>query len=156
MKYSIGILTSVILSAAFVLTGCDTDRQSSQTESAETSVIEAERDLEITRAEVQAEYRIYKLENENRLQRYERTIEGIKEDINNESDRDERARLETKLNEKEAKHSELKREIDNFNPSGRENWDNFRDSFSDRMDDLGDSLDDFFSTSSGTRASSRN
>jgi len=155
MKNSTGILTIIILSTAFVLSGCDTDR-SSQMESAETSVIEAERDLEISKAEVQAEYRVYKLENENRLQRHERTIERIKEDINNESDRDERARLETKLNEKEAKHAELKREIDNYSPTGRENWDNFRDSFSDRMDDLGDSLDDFFSTSSGTATTSRN
>ena len=148
MKHSIGILTTITLIAALVLSACD--ERSDSMQDAETSVIESNRDMEIAKAEMDAEYRIYKLENENRLDRYNRTIEGLKEDIRNEDDQEARARLETRHNEKVRKHRELKRELDNYNVSGRENWNDFKDSFSSKMDDFGDSLDNFFSTSRST------
>jgi hypothetical protein len=72
MKYSIGILTTVTLIAAFVLSGCDSP--SNKMENAETSVIEANRDLEIAKSEVEAELRIYRAENANRIMEYNRTI----------------------------------------------------------------------------------
>jgi ribosome-interacting GTPase 1 len=152
MKYSIGILTTVTLIAALVLSGCDSP--SNKMENAETSVIEANRDLEIAKSEVEAELRIYRIENADRMTEYNRTIEEIKEKINNESDSEVRVRHETRLEEYETKHRELKREMDTYRVSGKENWDNFKDSFSDRMDDLGDSLNVFFTTSRTT--SSRN
>lgn len=153
MKYSIGILTIVTLFAAFILSGCDSP--SNKMEDAEISVIEAERDLEIATSEVVAEVRKYRAENADRIMEYNRTISEIKQKINNESDSEVRAIHETKLDGYEATHRELKREMDNYNPSGRENWDDFQDSFSNRMDDLGDSLNDFFSTS-GTTTSNIN
>ena len=153
MKYSTGILTTVIFSAALVLSGCDNpSNRSNQMQDAETSVIESNRDLEIAKAEVEAEYRIFKTENENQMADNSRTIEEIKEKISNESDSEVRARHEEQLQRHEATQRELKREMDNYRVSGRENWDNFKNSFSNRMDDLGDSLDDFFS--SNTTASS--
>ena len=159
MKYPTGILTAITLSAAFVLSGCDTDRQSSQSnqmDSADTSVHQSDRNAEVADREVDAEVRVYRAENSDRIMEYNRTISEIKQEINEESDLEERARLERKLEEYETTHRELKREMDNYSPSGRDNWDNFKDSFSDKMDDLGDSLDDFFSTSSGTTTTSRN
>lgn len=56
MKCSIVIVTTFTLIAAFVFSGCD--RQSNKMERAETSVIEANRDLEIAKAKVEAELRI--------------------------------------------------------------------------------------------------
>ena len=156
MKYSTGILTSIALIAALVFTGCDgQSNRTSQVEDAETSVIESNRDLEIAKAEVEADYRIYKTENENRMEEHNRTIEEIRERINNESDNEVRARHETRLQEYEVKQRDLKRDMDNYNVSGRENWDSFKNSFSNRMDDLGDSLDNFFSSRT-TTTSSRN
>ena len=156
MKNLIGILTTVTLIAAFILSGCDrpSDR-SDRVEDAEVSVIEAERDLEIATSEVEAEVRIYRAENSDRIMEYNRTIGDIKQRINNETDSEVKARYETKLDGYEETHRELKREMDNYSASGRENWNDFKDSFSNRMDDLGDSLDDFFSTS-GATTSSRN
>lgn len=146
MKYSIGILTTVTLFAAFVLSGCDSP--SNKMEKAETSVIEANRDLEIATSEVEAELEMYRAENADRLIEFNRTISKIKQQIKNESDKEVRDRLETKLDGYEATQRELKREMANYKVSGRENWDVFKDSFSNRMDDLGNSLKDFFSTSS--------
>ncbi len=90
MKYSIGILTTVTLIAAFVLPGCDSP--SKKMDKAETSVIEADRDLEIAKSEVEAELRIYRAENAERIQEYNRTISGIKQKIENESDLEVRER----------------------------------------------------------------
>lgn len=146
MKYSIGIVTTITLIGAIAFSGCD--RQRDKMERAETSAIEANRDVEIAKSEVDADYRIFKTENENKLTRHNRTIEEIKQKINNEPDRDVRARYETRLKEYEANHRDLKRDMDNYKVSGRDNWNDFKDSFSNRMDDLGDSLNDFFSTSS--------
>lgn len=148
MKYPIIILTAVTLIAAFILSGCDSP--SNRMENAETSVIEADRDLEIAKSEVDAELRIYRAENEDRIVEFNRTISEIKQEIENESDAEVRAELEEKLDEVEASHLELKREMDNYIASGRDNWDEFKDSFSDRMDDLGDSLENFFLTPNTT------
>jgi hypothetical protein len=152
MKYAIVIATTITLIAALALSGCDT--QSNKLERAETSVIESNRDLEIAKTEVEAEWRIYRSENSNRIVEYNRTIEDIKQQISNEPDSAVRARHEARLAEHEATHRDLKREMDNYKVSGRDNWDKFQDSFSERMDDLGDSLNDFFSSSRTT--SSRN
>ena len=88
--------------------------------------------------------------------RYNRNIEEIKQRINNESDSEHRARLQARLDEHEAKHRELRRDMDNFEISGRENWDDFKNSFSSRMDDLGDSLNNFFSFSRNRNTASTN
>jgi len=156
MKHSTGILTTITLIAVLVFTGCDRpSNQSNQMENAETSVIESNRDLEIAKAEVEAEYRIYRTKNADRMTENNRTIEDIKEKISNEPDSEVRARHENRLQEYEVKQRELNREMDNYRVSGRESWNSFKDSFSNRMDDLGDSLDNFFSTS-GTTTTSRN
>jgi hypothetical protein len=144
MKYSIGIITTVILFAALILSGCD--RPSNNMENAETSVIEADRDSEIATSEVEEELRIYRAENAERFKEFNRTTSEIKQQIRNESDEEVRDRLKTMLDEHEATHRELKREIDNHKVSERDNWDDFKDSFSNRMDDFGDSLNNFFST----------
>ena len=148
MKYLIIIVTTITLIAALVLSGCD--RQSNKVERAETSVIESERDLEIAKSEVEAEYKIFRTENEERMAEHNRTIREIKQEISNESDREERVRLERKLEEHEATQRELKREMDNYEVSGKDNWKNFKDSFSSKMNDFGNSLDNFFSNSRTT------
>ncbi len=153
MKYTTGIVATITLFAGIFLMGCD--RPSNEMENAEISVIEADRDLEIAKSKVEAEIKMYRAENDDLIMEYNRTISEIKRKINNETDAETKVRLEKKLTEHEATHRELKREMDNYKASDRENWDDFKDSFSSRMNDLGDSLDDFFSTS-GITATSRN
>lgn len=148
MKYSIAILTTIALMAALVLSGCD--NSDNKVQDAETSAIEADRDLEIAKTEVEAELRIYRTENENRLAQYEQRIEEIKRDIDNESDAQRRAELEAKVDEHQATHRNLTRDMNNYRVSDRENWSSFKNSFTSRMDNLGDSLDNFF-TGSNTR-----
>lgn len=150
MKYSLVIVTTITLIAAFVLSGCE--QPSDKMEEAEISVIEANRDMEIAKSEVEADLRIFRAENEDRITGYNQTIGEIKRKINNETDSEVKASLERKLQEYEATHRDLKREMDTYTFSGRDNWNDFKNSFNRRMDALGDSLNDFFSTS-GTNPS---
>ncbi|PKD44328.1 hypothetical protein [Rhodohalobacter barkolensis] len=145
MKHSISLLATLTLIAGFILSGCDSP--SNKMQDAETSVIEADRDLEIAKSEVEAELKMYRAENDERIMEYNRTIGEIKKKIENESDTDIKVKQVEKLAEYEATHRELEREMDNYKATGRENWDDFKDSFSSRMDDLENSLDDFFTTS---------
>lgn len=151
MKHAIHILATLTLSAGFIMSGCDSS--SNKMQDAETSVIEANRDLEMAISKVEAELGIYRAENGERIMEYNRTIAEIKRKIDNEPDMDVKVRLEKKLAEYQITHRELEREMDNYKATGRENWDDFKKSFSNRMDDLGDSLDDFFTTSGITAAS---
>ncbi|HAC15408.1 MAG TPA: hypothetical protein DCE78_05615 [Bacteroidetes bacterium] len=144
MKHSIGILTTLTLIAALVVSGCDSP--SKKMENAKVETIEANRDLEIAKSEVEAEFRIFKTENSTRINEYNRTMSDIKQKIQNETNRERRVVLETKLTQHETTHRELQREMDNYRVSGRENWDDFKLSFNEKMDDLDDSLDNFFST----------
>lgn len=148
MKYLKRIITATTLITAFALTGCDSP--SNKMDKAETSVIEANRDLEIAKSEVEAELAMYRAENSDRIMDFNRTISSIKQKINSESNNVVKASYESKLAGFEDTHRDLKREIDNYKASGRENWDDFKDSFSSRMDDLGNSLNDFFSTTNTT------
>ena len=151
MKYSIGILTTVTLFAAFVVLGCDSS--SNEMERAETSVIEAERDYEIAKTEVEADLRKFKVEKESRIAENEQNIEEIKLEINNESNSELRSNHQQRLDRHVATNRQLKRELDNYNVSDRNNWNNFKNNFETRMDDLGDSLNNFFSRSTTNRPS---
>jgi basic membrane lipoprotein Med (substrate-binding protein (PBP1-ABC) superfamily) len=151
MKHSISLLAILSLIAGIILSGCETP--SNKMQDAETSVIEANRDLEIAKSEVEAEIKMYRAKNDERIMEFNRTIGEIKKKLENESDTDVKDRVEEKLAEYEATHRELEREMDNYKATGRENWDDFKDSFSSRMNDLGDSLDDFFTTSGITDTS---
>lgn len=153
MRYLTGILTTVTLIAAFALSGCDSS--SNRMDTAETSEIETDRSSEIAASEVQEEVRVFRLENADRFREFNRTTTEIERQIENESDEEVKDRLETKLDEFQNTQNELKREIDNYQASNNDNWDEFKDSFSSKMDSLGDSLNDFFSNA-GTNTSSIN
>lgn len=148
MTYSIKVLTIITLTGVFILSGCD--QPSNRMERAETSVIEANRDLENANSDMNAELSTYRVETENRIVGYNQTIEEIKQKIVNETDLEVKQTLERKLSEIEDTRRELKLDMDNYRVSDRENWDEFKDSFSNRMDELGNSLENFFTTSSST------
>lgn len=148
MKYSNIVLTTIMMFTVFAMAGCDSS--SEKMDDAESSVIEANRDLEIAANEVVEEVRVYRLENAERFRGFNRTTSDIERQIENEPDQEVKDRLESKLEELEETQRELNRELDNFQVSESNNWDEFKDNFSSRMDDLGDSLNDFFAAANTT------
>ena len=141
MKKSVFIVTIFAIMFAFVAQSCD--RSHDSIESAETTVIEAERDLEIAHSEIEAEVRIYREETANDIRENNLAIAGIKEKIQHE-DADVKAANEVRIADLENTNRDLKRQIDNYSISNRDHWNSFKDQFSSDMDDLGSSLNNFF------------
>ncbi len=144
MKKSIFIITTFTIMFAFIAQSCD--RSASDMERAQTSVIEAERDLDIAQSEIEAEVRIYRQEKANSIRENNLAIAGIKEKIQHE-DADVKAANEVRITDLERTNRDLKRQIDNYSITNRDHWDEFKVEFRNSMDDLGNSLDDFFTRS---------
>lgn len=142
MKSSTFAITMFAIIFAFTAQSCD--RSSDNMESAQTDVIEADRDLEIAQSEIEADVQIYRQKTASDIRDNNLAISDIKDRIENE-DQDTRAAHHTRIAELEKENSDLKRKIDNYRITDRNNWDQFRDDFSSSMDDLGNSLDNFFS-----------
>lgn len=153
MRYLTGILTTLTLLTAIILSGCDSS--SNRMDATESAEIEPDRNSEIVSSEVHEEIRVFRLENADRFKEFNLAKSEIEKQIETESDEEVKDRLESKLDEYEEVQSDLDHEIDNFQVLKTDNWDEFKDNFSDKMDDLGKSLNDFFTTA-GTNTSSIN
>jgi len=142
MKNSTFAITMFAIIFAFTAQSCD--RSSDKMERAQTDVIEADRDLEIAQSEIEADVQIYRQKTATDIRNNNLTISNIKDRIQNE-DQDTRAAHQTRISELEKENNDLKRKIDNYRVTNRNNWDMFKDDFTSSMDELGNSLDNFFS-----------
>jgi len=142
MKKSIFVITTFAIMFAFIAQSCD--RSADKLERAQTSVIEAERDVDIVQSEIEADVRIYRQEMANEIRENNRTIADVKRKIQNEEP-ETRAAQEVRIAELEGDNSDLKRQIDNYRITNSDSWDTFKEDFSTSMGNLGDSLDNFFS-----------
>lgn len=131
------------LISAFVIQGCD--RSSNQMEGTETTVIEADRDAEISSSELQAEVRVYRQEAGNKIMENNRTIADIKREIESK-DSDVRDAHTVRVEELERTNRDMKRQIDNYSHTTQDHWNEFKNDFRTAMDKLENSLDDFFTT----------
>lgn len=148
MKYPVITFLSLIIIAASALSGCKTKTE--KMELAETSVINAEKDLEIAKSEVEAELRIFRAKTEKQIEGFNQGIKEIKQKIDAETDTEIKANLNKKLKAIENSHRELQSEMDNFKVSERDNWEEFKDNFAEKMHDLGNTLANFFTPSTAT------
>jgi uncharacterized membrane protein YgaE (UPF0421/DUF939 family) len=142
MKTSLIIFTTITVLSVLGTQACD--RTSNKMEKAQTSVIEAERDLEIAKSEIEADLRIYRQEIASKLNENNLDIANIKEKIQNE-EAEIKAAHEVRIANLERTNDNLKRQIDNFGVTNKNNWDDFKEDFNTSMDNLSNSLDDFFS-----------
>lgn len=141
MKY-VTIVTTLTIIFASILSGCDSPYN--ELENSEVSMLETNRDIEVAKSELQSEVHIYRNNNAYRIREYNLLISDIKKEIEEEPDSDEKEKLEKKIGAIETYHRSLKREIDNYNASEKEKWENFKVNFTERMDIFGDSLRGFF------------
>jgi len=147
MKKSIFFLTTITIMFAFIAQSCD--RSDNKMEKAQTSVIEAERDLEIAQSEIEADVRIHRQEIANEIKENNLAIDDIKKKIQDEEP-EVRAAHEVRIASIESTNSDLKRQIDNYRVTNRDSWVTFKEEFSSSMGNLGDSLDDFFSSTTNS------
>jgi hypothetical protein len=141
MKNSFLIILAMALTSVLVIQGCD--RNSTQQER-ETSVIQAERDMDIARSELQAEIKIYRLEAENGFRENNLSIAEIKQEIQTKEITTRAAHIE-RVEDLERTNLNMKRQLDNYKHTTQVHWNAFKKDFSSAMNDLESSLDDFFS-----------
>ncbi len=142
------VITTIAIMFAFVAQSCD--RSADKLDRAQTSVIEADRDLKIAQSEIEADVKIYRQETANVIRENNLAIVKIKEKIKGE-EAEIKAAYEVRIAELEHTNSDLKRQIDNYKITNRNSWDDFKEEFSSAMDNLGNSLDDFFSRTTTSR-----
>lgn len=143
MKKSIIAISTITILFAFTALSCDSSPDNM--ERAQTSVIEAERDVDIAQSEMESEIRVFRQESANDIRENNQTIAEIKEKIETEEG-EAKATYETRIADLERNNDNLKRQIDNYSASNRDHWNTFKQDFSSSMDDLGNSLDDFFTS----------
>ncbi|MDZ7755792.1 hypothetical protein [Rhodohalobacter sp.] len=143
MKYLIVVLVTVVLMAALVLLG--RDRSFNELERADVSAVESSQHEEIADSEVYAEFKAFRIETANKIMANNRSFGEIREKIKVETDMETKFRHVELLSELKMANSNLKRELDDYIVSDRENLDLFKDNFCNKMDDLEHSLNDFFS-----------
>jgi len=144
MKNSILIIAAFII-APLMLTSCD--KLSQNRERSEILKVEANRELGISRSEVETEIRTFRIEMAGKIMENNRSIADIRRKINN--DEVTAGATEARIAELQSENRELKRIIDNYNDLSRHNWDEFKKEFTEDMEDLGNSLKTFFQNSEG-------
>ena len=150
------IIISITIATVGIFTGCDF--YADRVESAQLSKIETERELGITRSEIQDEIQKFRIEMADKIKENNRSIADIKSKINrgdrwsvteinrkiNRGDRSVRVTQEARIMELQAENRELKRSIDNYSDLNRNNWDSFREEFKEDIEELGISFNNFF------------
>lgn len=138
------IISSIIIASTGLFVSCDF--HSDNMESLQISGIETERELGITRSEVQGEIRIFRIEMAEKIKENNRSIAVIKRKMNNR-DMSVKVAQEARIIVFQSENRELKRSIDNYSDLSRNNWDSFRKEFKEDIEELGNSFNNFFENS---------
>ncbi len=146
MKNSIFIIAAFIISP-IIFTNCDKIAQNRERN--ETLMIEANREMGISRSEVAAEVRTFRVEMAGKIMENNRSIADIKRGIN--KDGISAGVAEARIAAFQSENRELKRTIDNYSDLSRHNWDEFKKEFTEDMADLGNSLTTFFEYSDAAK-----
>ena len=153
------IIISITIATAGLFASCDF--YADRVESAQLSKIETERELGVTRSEIQGEIQKFRIEMADKIKENNRSIAGIKSKINrgdrwsvteinrkiSRGDRSVRVTQEGRILGLQSENREMKRIMDNYSDLSRHNWDSFKKEYTSDMETLGNSLKIFFENS---------
>lgn len=145
MKKSNLLFTGLIIAAISIFTACE--NSSHKMERADNTAMMSDRDMDMTESEGLAEVQMFRFKISNEIKANFRRIAAIQDTINTR-DEDLRENYKAKLEVLDDTNRQIKRTIDNFHESGRDQWTVFKDEFRDSMDGLAYSLDNFFAANS--------
>lgn len=137
------LFTSLIIVSLSIFMACENSSQ--KWETGENPVGESGRDVNMSESEVLAEVQLFRFKTANEIKANFRRIAAIQDTINIRND-SLRENYEDELEALDNANREMKRSIDNFTESARDEWTIFKNEFSDSMDGLANSLDNFFDT----------
>ena len=150
MKELFLTLTVAVFVIGGVFSGCQSSTKS-KVEDAEQSLDAAQFNLEVAqhelieaRKEYHEDYQVFKKEYDEKLRQNELAIAELKTMIAMSSEQN-KPLLERELADLEKKNRDLKLSLENYNKSGKDNWERFKVEFKDSMNDLGESISNLVS-----------
>lgn len=141
VKNSIPFFISFMFTTFFAFAACES--VSENIGRTENGVMISDRQVGMAESGVLAEVQAFRFKIANDVKANFREMAAIQDTIDSIYD-NIRVNYKDKLALLDNINREMKRTINNFSVSGRDQWMVFRDEFSDSMDSLGTSLDNFF------------
>ncbi len=145
MKYKYFVLPVILMIAGSILTGCEINRDSK--ENAKEEIQKADQALKDSQAQFDNEWQQFKNDAESKIGNNEIRINNFKAEMKKTSAKF-KAEYANKVLTLEQKNIELKKMINNYQYTGKNNWDNFKLEFNSSMDSVGSALNDIFNKKS--------
>ena len=139
MRKSILALAAFALMAGAMSTSCNSSSQ--KVDDAQNSVKEARQDLDAANKEYLAEIENFRVEMAARIDANDKRIAELKANLVHEK-KEARADYKKRIDALEQKNRDLKKEMDEYKATGRENWEIFKTEFNHDMDQLGQAFKD--------------
>ncbi len=139
MKKTILTLSIALFATGSILTSCKSSAE--KVEDAEKSVTEANDDLNQANDEYITDIENYRIQAADEIESNNKSIADFNLRIANEK-KEARADYQKKIGELEQKNSDMKKKMDDYKASGKENWENFKTEFSHDMSELGKAFSD--------------
>lgn len=142
MKNPIKLIAAGLFFLGASVTSCDSTKEN--VEEAQENVDEAERELEIANNEYLEDMENYKKETSVKIEANNKSIIDFNKRIANEKT-EAKEEYQKKIAELDQKNSDLKMRMENYQASGKENWEVFKSEFNRDMDALGTAFTNVFS-----------
>ena len=142
MKYKYFILTTVLLIAGSVLTGCDKNRDNKA--DAKEEVQKANQALLDAQTQYEKEWQQFKSDADLKISNNEKRIDEFKAEIKKTGAKF-KAKYSNKVLTLEQKNIELKKMLNDFHYEGKESWETFKHDFNNNVDSVETALGELFS-----------
>lgn len=141
MKSSAPKFAMLVLTVMAFLTNCTTS--SEKVADAEQNVIEAQNDLDNANNEYLKDIETFKSETKSRIDANQKSIDEFHARIAKEK-KEVKAEYQKNIAELENKNSDMKKQLDDYQADGKENWEAFKTKFNQDMEELGVAFTNFF------------
>jgi phosphoenolpyruvate-protein kinase (PTS system EI component) len=137
MKKSNFILTATGMLMIAITTGCSSPSQ--KVESAQENLKEANMELNRAQKDSAADYELFKRESEERIDNNEKAIAAFKARM--VTDKKQVKEADQKIiDELEQRNINMRKKIEEYRESGKDNWGTFKVEFAHDMDELGSAI----------------
>lgn len=134
------IIFSLLILVAF-FAGCKENTPAEKVLEAEENVVQANEDLEDANAQYLIDIQSYRVQTSAEIAANEQSIAAFKLRIINQK-AEAKADYERKIAELEQKNTDMKRKMDEYQASGKDNWESFKIEFNHDMTALGQAFKD--------------
>ena len=139
MKKNVIKLVAIFFIASAILIGCNTP--AAKEEDAKENVDEAKEDLDKANQEYLDEVQNYRNVTAAKIIENDKTIADFRLKIQNEK-KEVKANYEIKITALDQKNKNLKQKMDDYNATGKTDWEKFKEEFNHDMDELGKAFQD--------------